>query len=236
MDLGNYRWTGFPYRLGYNAIMATKYVTAIVLSALVGLSAGLYSINRTQLLNTQAFKALENGNYDLASRLTQESLIQNTNNVDAYCNRGYISATFNRHPDAIADFSKALTLDPSNSWAFRARGVSRDAVGDRAGALDDFSKAIEIEPSNSDNYLNRANVYTKDGKFRDALQDWNKLATMEPNCFYAHYQVSLIKLHLGDESGALTSFKEALRINPSYQPAKNFLAADHLNASGISAN
>lgn len=213
----------------YNTIMATKYISAIVLSALVGLSAGLYSISRTQLLNTQVFKALENGNYDLASRLTQESLIQDTNNVHAYCNRGYISATFNRHSDAIADFSKALTLDPSNSWAFRARGVSRDAVGDRAGALDDFSRAIEIEPSNSDNYLDRANVYTKDGKFREALQDWKKLAMMEPNCFYAHYQVGLIKLHLGDESGASTSFKEALRINPYYQPAKKFLAADHLN-------
>lgn len=53
-----------------------------------------------------------------------------------------------RHDDAIADFSRAIELEPCAASSFNSRALAHDRVGAAAAALRDFSQAIALEPHN----------------------------------------------------------------------------------------
>ena len=53
---------------------------------------------------------------------------------------------------AIADFSKAIELDPENKYAYYSRGTAKYELEDYRGYIADYSKAIEITPKNASAY------------------------------------------------------------------------------------
>ena len=55
----------------------------------------------------------------------------------------------------MEDYTRALEVDPLNSYAFYNRGITRDRKGDYAGAVADFTTAIELDRANADFYHNR---------------------------------------------------------------------------------
>jgi len=57
---------------------------------------------------------------------------------------------------AIADYTRAITLDPKNVNAYNNRGTEKQNAGDIAGALADFSRAIETNPREPDPYTTGA--------------------------------------------------------------------------------
>jgi tetratricopeptide (TPR) repeat protein len=56
------------------------------------------------------------------------------------------------YPAALADFSKAIELQPEDGINYRWRGRVSYAQQDYAAALADLSKAIELHPENGNNY------------------------------------------------------------------------------------
>jgi lipoprotein NlpI len=72
---------------------------------------------------------------------------------------------------AIADYTRAITLDPKNVNAYNNRGTEKQNAGDIAGALADFSRAIEINPREPDPYYNRGAIYFLKHDWKKALSD-----------------------------------------------------------------
>ena len=56
---------------------------------------------------------------------------------------------------AVADYTRALEVEPANSFAYYNRGITRDRMGDFMGAVEDFTQAIALDPQNADFYHNR---------------------------------------------------------------------------------
>lgn len=63
----------------------------------------------------------------------------------AFLKRGMARQQKGDHDAAIADFTKAIELNPECVQAYASRGVSKDAKGDTAGAKSDYSKSIQIQ-------------------------------------------------------------------------------------------
>ena len=76
---------------------------------------------------------------------------------------------------AIADFNKALRLDPNYSDAFLGRGDVRYARGDLDGAIADYDKAIHLNPNSINAYINRGSTRREQGDFTVRLQISMKL-------------------------------------------------------------
>src|SRR6185295_5098895 len=57
---------------------------------------------------------------------------------------------------SLADFTKAIELDPAYVQAYHGRGVTRHFKGDLDAAIADYSKAIELDPKVALAYHDRA--------------------------------------------------------------------------------
>jgi len=59
--------------------------------------------------------------------------------------RGMAQHNLNRFQDAIADYSKAIELDPNHFKAVEWRGFNKAILGDHLGAWLDFTRAPKLE-------------------------------------------------------------------------------------------
>ena len=58
------------------------------------------------------------------------------------------------HFGAIADYTKAIELNPNYAAAYNNRGNSKNKIKDYKGAKADYTKAIELKPNYTKGYGN----------------------------------------------------------------------------------
>jgi tetratricopeptide (TPR) repeat protein len=75
---------------------------------------------------------------------------------------------------ALADFTRAVGLDPKNSIAYNNRGNALKRKGRYDEAIADFTRAVELAPLNTMIYNNRANAYKHKGLYDRAVADLDK--------------------------------------------------------------
>ncbi|MEG3440422.1 tetratricopeptide repeat-containing serine protease family protein, partial [Pannus brasiliensis CCIBt3594] len=97
-----------------------------------------------------------------------------------YNNRGYLYHQQQKTDLALADYNKAIDMNPRFAMAYNNRGYLYYQQRKTDLALADFNTAIEIDPRNVEVYNNRGLVYAEQGKTDLALADYNKAIDMNP--------------------------------------------------------
>ncbi|MBE9036861.1 serine protease [aff. Roholtiella sp. LEGE 12411] len=120
---------------------------------------------------------------------------------------------------AIADYTKAIRLNPNYLNAYNNRGLARYSLGDNEGALSDFNQVLKINPKDADAYNNRGLARSVLGDRKGALADYNQALKINPNYTLAYNNRGIVRNNLEDEKGALADFNQALKINPNYAEA-----------------
>mgnify|MGYP001422678778 CR=1 FL=1 len=82
---------------------------------------------------------------------------------------------------AIADYSKAIELNPNYAIAFNDRGAAKKKLEDYDGAIADYSKAIELNPNYLNAYYNRGNSKFNLKDYDGAIADFTKAIELNPN-------------------------------------------------------
>ena len=75
---------------------------------------------------------------------------------------------------AIADYTKAIELNPNYALAYYNRGISKKDLEDNYGAIADYNKAIELDPNYTSAYVNRGISKENLGDLNGACADWKK--------------------------------------------------------------
>jgi tetratricopeptide (TPR) repeat protein len=73
---------------------------------------------------------------------------------------------------ALADYTKAIELDPRSATAYTNRGAVKYDLGDKQGALADHTIAIELDPKSDIAYANRGAVKYDLEDRQGAIADW----------------------------------------------------------------
>ena len=94
--------------------------------------------------------------------------------ADEYFDSGYDKAEAKDYYGAIADYTKAIEINPNDAAAYRNRGISKARNGDYYGAIADYTKAIEINPNYAYAYYARGVVKYYLGDNNGACQDARK--------------------------------------------------------------
>ena len=81
---------------------------------------------------------------------------------------------------AVADYSKALAINPKLANAWKFRGLTKSMKGDWNGCLTDLNAAVAIEPRNQDFLATRAFAYVQLGRFTNANADFAALQRLDP--------------------------------------------------------
>ena len=91
---------------------------------------------------------------------------------DAYIDRGRVYLQQDDNDRAIADFTKAIELDPEGANAYNHRGVAYAGKLDFDRAIADFDKAIQLDPLLNNAHYNRGVAFSKKGDEARARADY----------------------------------------------------------------
>ena len=67
--------------------------------------------------------------------------------VEAYDLRAGVKTFLNRYWESISDYSKAIELDPKNSYLYFGKGMSYEYLNKNEEALKNLKKCLEIDPA-----------------------------------------------------------------------------------------
>jgi TonB family protein len=98
-----------------------------------------------------------------------------------YQNRANANFVLGEYETAIADYTKAIELNPKESATYFSRGIAYFNNKNYTPAIADFDKVIELDPKEAMAYFKRANALEKVGNFERALSDYQKAFELDPD-------------------------------------------------------
>ena len=105
--------------------------------------------------------------------------------------KGYTAVDNGKYDEAIANYTKAISLNPSFMEAYRYRGTAYCFVKKYNEALADFDRAIKLDPEDAASFNCRGSVYEELGILSMAIKDYKKAVELVP--FNKHYKDNLEK-------------------------------------------
>lgn len=91
------------------------------------------------------------------------------------------------YENALAEFNKAIELNPNNGSFFAMRGNTHERLDQGKDALEDYTKALELDPTQTDYYLVRAMANLDQLHFAKSIADadtyLNKSSKPDPTAF-----------------------------------------------------
>ena len=115
---------------------------------------------------------------------------------------------------AIADYDKAIEINPDLDQAWNNRGVALANLGRSEAAIADYDKAIEINPDLDQAWNNRGVALANLGRSETAIADYDKAIEINPDLYQAWYNSGNALGNLGKYEKAITSYDKAIEINP----------------------
>ncbi len=135
------------------------------------------------------------------------------------CNRGYAYSTIGQWNMAVADYSKAIEIDPNYTDAWSNRGGAYGKLGQWDKTIADCSQAIRIDPTYFKGWFNRGDGYENLGQFDNAIADYTKAIGIDPAFAKAYSNRGIAYANLGQWDNAITDCSNAIRIDPGYAQA-----------------
>ena len=115
---------------------------------------------------------------------------------------------------AIANYDRAIALEPDDADAYHNRGIAKDAQGDYAAAIADFNRAIALEPDDADAYHNRGIAKDAQGDYAAAIADFDRAIALEPDDADVYHNRGVAKAEQGDYAGAIADYDRVIALDP----------------------
>ncbi|MGD0232681.1 MAG: tetratricopeptide repeat protein [Syntrophorhabdales bacterium] len=141
------------------------------------------------------------------------------NNYVAYNNRGAAYEAHGDHGQAIADYDRAIGINPAYARACYNRGNAYAALGNQKQAIADYDRAIGINPAYALAYYNRGNAYAALGTYDRAIADYGRAIECSPGLELAYNNRGNAYAALGDRKRAIEDYDKATEINPRFAAA-----------------
>jgi Flp pilus assembly protein TadD len=155
---------------------------------------------------------------------TAEISAENVRDAQGYAAQGQALARSGKTGEALAQFEKALALDPYNVQALNGCGLIHQGEGRHAAAIEDFSAVHGLVPQRADPLVARATSYLALDKLKEAASDLDEAVQSEPNNAHAWSMRGQAYERLGDKKQAAASYNRAIAIRPRDDAARSGLA------------
>ena len=190
-----------------------------------------------------SYEYLQGGERDEIESWEQFVHIENQpDSAEDYNYRGEVKLTKGDLDGALADFNKAVALNPSLIVACDNRvrvehakvernktlagtwekfGSIKKAEGDLEGALAGYNKAIELNPELATAFNSRGRVKRAKKDLDGALADFDEAIELKPDLAAAYSNRGGAKQAKGDLAGAIADYSRAIELKPDLAAAYN---------------
>ena len=121
-----------------------------------------------------------------------------------YKNRDYLGA--------LAEYTKAIGIDPNNALARCCRGVAYYRLGKDRDAMRDYTQAISIDPTLAIAYYRRGFLYYLAQNYLSAIADYNRAIELQPDFALAYSNRGYAYRDLYGEQEALIDWRFAAKL------------------------
>lgn len=149
---------------------------------------------------------------------------RSVNDSQGYATRGQVLAKSGKTEEALAEFDRAIALDPYNVPALYGRGLIYQGEKQYEQAIADFTAANGLSPQKVEPLLARATSYLALDKAREAAADLDEAIQADPNSAPAWSARGQAYERLGDKAKAAESYGRALNLRPKDETARSGLA------------
>jgi tetratricopeptide (TPR) repeat protein len=149
---------------------------------------------------------------------------RSVSDAQGYTTRGQVLAKSGKTEEALAEFDRALTLDPYNTQALYGRGLIYQSEKQHQQAIEDFTAANGLTPQRAEPLLARATSYLALDKAKEAATDLDEAVQADPNNAPAWATRGLVYERLGDKAKAVASYNRAIALRPKDEASRSGLA------------
>ena len=131
-------------------------------------------------------------------------------------NDGTAKYTVGDYKGALADYEKAISIDPNNAGGFSGKAMTETEMGDYENAVKDWEAYIQLKPDASVAYWSMGDIklmHLNDSK--SALADFNKAIELDANNAGNYVSRAQAKMNLEDLKGALEDCNKSVSLNDS---------------------
>jgi tetratricopeptide (TPR) repeat protein len=129
-------------------------------------------------------------------------------------NRGMFHQSQGRGDSAVADFTKALTLDPDFTQAYLNRGFALIQNGDPQAAIADLDLVLERQPENAAAFSLRGTARLRNGDHSGAVEDYTRAVELDSANPAARADLGFAYFFAGDYETAAAAFDQSLTLQP----------------------
>jgi tetratricopeptide (TPR) repeat protein len=101
---------------------------------------------------------------------------QNSNDAEYFFNQGNAYYQLKDYQAAIADYTKAIEINPNITEPYIYRGSLYSKLNEYQAAIADYTKVIEINPNDAEAYFNRGIAYYDLKDYQAAITNTRKAA------------------------------------------------------------
>jgi tetratricopeptide (TPR) repeat protein len=130
---------------------------------------------------------------------------------------------------ALADYSRAIEMDPRCAPAYFGRGQIRSNKGQLPEAEADYTKAVESDPKFAKAWFGRGMIRTYSNNEAGALADFTKAVEADPAYTLAWFNRGLLRLSRKEYDGALADYTKAIDLKPA--DADGYIGRGNAHAS-----
>jgi tetratricopeptide (TPR) repeat protein len=139
--------------------------------------------------------------------------------VEDFFNRAGAKKAAGDLDGAIADYDRAVQLDPKDAAIYNNRGLAKVEKGDLDAAIVDFNRAIQLNPKDAVACSNRGNAKRDKGDMDGAIADYNRAIRLDPKYAYAYYDRGLARKQKSDLDGAIADYNRVIELDPKFAKA-----------------
>ncbi|MBU1377453.1 MAG: DUF3857 domain-containing protein [Alphaproteobacteria bacterium] len=147
---------------------------------------------------------------------------QSPDTVAGLIERGNRFLSDARNADAMADFEKAVSLDPQNSFAYANRAIGHYYGGRTDAAKADLAQAQVLDPRNYVALHAAGLIAMRENRFADAAAAFGRAADLRAGNTFALTSLIRAYVAMDDTDKALAALAELQRIAPGQGDAVTF--------------
>ena len=162
-------------------------------------------------LLVQAKAAADKNDYVTAGMDYEKYLAQKPGDAAAHFDLGYVYTAQKERVKAIAEYRKAIALDPRMAQAYLNLGISL-LDDDAKAAIAPLQKATELNYDYAQGHYLLGTAEERAGQSADAVKEYTIAVKLDPNNYPEHLALARAELAVGNASAAEPEFREALKL------------------------